>query len=258
MWKTVFDSVAGASHDTSGIPCQDACRVVTITSSSGEELLVVACADGAGSAKCAADGSMTACDEVVKFVQAQSEVSSWLRSVTRNDVTDWIGRARAAIGRRAAELNEPIRQLATTLLVAVIGESTSVFAQIGDGAIVIPMDDGFRCVFWPQSGEYANTTNFVTDDDFADKLAFDAQNTRIDECVVFTDGLERLALRFDDRTVHRRFVEPMLRNMRSVESTDHFFEPLRTFLASPRVNERTDDDKTLILATRLFDNGTLH
>lgn len=257
MWKTVFDSVTGASHDTSGTPCQDACRVVTITSSSGEELLIIACADGAGSAKCAADGSMIACDEVVKYVQTLPHVSTWLTSVTRDDAVAWIGHVRSAIAGRAAELNEPVRQLATTLLVAVIGESASVFIHIGDGAIVVREDDDFRCMFWPQSGEYANTTNFVTDDDFADKIAYEVRDARIDECVVFTDGLERLILRFDNHTVHRPFIEPMLQNMRSAESTDHFFTPLREFLASARINERTDDDKTLILATRLSDNGTI-
>jgi hypothetical protein len=67
----------------------------------------------------------------------------------------------------------------------------------------------------------------------------------------FTDGLERLALRFDTREVHGPFLSPMLSALRHHKNPDELFASLSEFLNSEKVNERTDDDKTLILATRI-------
>jgi len=253
MWKAVYDSVAGYSHLRSDIPCQDACRVVVEDDDSGG-LLIVVCADGAGSAELANVGSTIASDEFVKLVQTSYTGQHWLASLDRDTIIDWLHRIRITIEQRAEELNTTSRQLATTLLVALVGKDVAVFTQIGDGAMIVRGDKEFRCVFWPQSGEYANTTNFLTDDKFEDHIEFERTSTRVNECVAFTDGLERLILRFEDQSVHRPFIEPMLSQMRQADTTDNFFEPLRSFLNSDVINERTDDDKTLVLATRLNDD----
>jgi hypothetical protein len=39
--------------------------------------------------------------------------------------------------------------------------------------------------------------------------------------------------------------------LRQTHNGDELCEPLRQFLQSPRVAQRSDDDKTLILATRV-------
>jgi hypothetical protein len=53
------------------------------------------------------------------------------------------------------------------------------------------------------------------------------------------------------RVGHRPFFEPLFARLRGTVSGDELNEPLRQFLASPRVAQRSDDDKTLILATRV-------
>ena len=66
-----------------------------------------------------------------------------------------------------------------------------------------------------------------------------------------TDGLQMLALNFAGRTAHRPFFEPMFRRLRSAAPGEGLPLALRRFLNSPAVNGRSDDDKTLILATRV-------
>ncbi|MEX0611687.1 MAG: hypothetical protein WD229_06175, partial [Pirellulales bacterium] len=63
-------------------------------------------------------------------------------------------------------------------------------------------------------------------------------------------GLERLALRFDSHTAHEPFFAPLFRVLQSANDLDGLNEGLRQFLASDSVQARSDDDKTLILASR--------
>lgn len=173
-----------------------------------------------------------------------------LGSIDRDTLVEWCVQVRESLAARASELGVPIRELACTLLGAVVSDSTAVFVQVGDGAMVV--GDGECCdvVFWPQSGEYANTTNFLTDAAFKESLQFVVRQGRITEFAGFTDGLERLILRFDDRTVHRPALGPMFDQLRAAADEKALFAPLRGFLQSEPVNARTNDDKTLILAVR--------
>lgn len=248
-WKAVYDSVCGTSHRQIAQECQDACRVLDTSTMDGN-VLIVCLADGAGSASHAAVGSELACDSFINIVQRECNRPSFVESVDNATLLNWCEEIRATLAERASDLGVTTRQLACTFLAAIVGESHAVFMQIGDGAIVIRTCEGFTPVFWPQSGEFAGTTNFLTDDRFQENLVTKIIPERIDELAGFTDGLERLVLRFENKSVHQPFLDPMLTVLRKVDSAEPFFEPLRQFLDSPKINDRTDDDKTLILATR--------
>jgi hypothetical protein len=75
----------------------------------------------------------------------------------------------------------------------------------------------------------------------------------VDEVALLTDGLQSLALRFASREAHGPFFEPMFERLRGPEQPSE--SELAAFLGSGPVNARTDDDKTLVLATRLRDEG---
>ncbi|MCI0335258.1 MAG: protein phosphatase 2C domain-containing protein [Planctomycetes bacterium] len=107
-----------------------------------------------------------------------------------------------------------------------------------------------RSIFWPQSGEYANTTNVLTSDDYRDRLDFLAIKTGCSNFALLTDGLERLALSFTQQTPHAPFFEPLFKALRTSGDLAGLSEGLRKFLASESVQLRSDDDKTLIIATR--------
>jgi hypothetical protein len=52
------------------------------------------------------------------------------------------------------------------------------------------------------------------------------------------------------RTPHTRFFDAMFKQLATAEAAEELIAPLRAFLDSPSVNQRTDDDKSLILAWR--------
>ncbi|MCA9067620.1 MAG: protein phosphatase 2C domain-containing protein [Planctomycetaceae bacterium] len=250
MWKAIYDSVRGTSHIEGNQPCQDACRVKQL-SISDETFLISVCADGAGSAECSDLGATIACDLFVNIVERAVTCCDFQRGLTKSGAVQWCEAIRESLLARATSLNVPLRELACTLLGAVIGESFAVFLQIGDGAMVIANEGNYEPVFWPQSGEYANTTNFLTDPQYEESLEFCVRETRVSEFAAFTDGIERLILRFADKTVHTPFLVPLFSSLADTHDVESYFELLHQFLKSERINERTSDDKTLILAKRV-------
>jgi len=250
MWKIVSASVMGTSHREGEIPCQDASAVEVVGEGERSALVLVA-ADGAGSASHSDEGSEIACEELIRQIEAAAIADDWLEHATHETVQDWLAQVREAITLRAAELEVEPRQMATTVVAAIVAQDLALFFQIGDGAAVYWDMGQYYWATWPQSGEYANSTFFLTDETFATSIQVHRIEHRVDECALFTDGLERLILRFSDQTVHTPFLEPMFTTMRASDSVDHLHEPLEQFLNSPAINERTNDDKTLILATRL-------
>jgi hypothetical protein len=166
-------------------------------------------------------------------------------------IESWHDRIRRRLSLEACLRNIGIREFASTLLTAVVGPESCVFSQLGDGAIVIGGPSGYQPVFWPQSGEYASTTFFLTGDDYQEHLQVVESSEPPDTLAMFTDGLQHLALHFASRSAHGPFFAPMFTALRTAGNPEDLGDPLRQFLASPSVCDRTDDDKTLLLATRL-------
>jgi hypothetical protein len=141
------------------------------------------------------------------------------------------------------------------LLAAIIADDSAAFLQIGDGAIVTSRgeEDGWCWVFWPQHGEFANTTNFVVSTNALDVFEFDLAPRRVDEIALFTDGLENLVLHRASKTVHDPFFNALLNPVRQSTSDgydEQLSEKLRAYLSLPAFCERTNDDKTLVIASR--------
>jgi hypothetical protein len=129
-----------------------------------------------------------------------------------------------------------------------------VFIHIGDGACVYRTrgDPAWKIPSWPAQGEYASTTFFVTDEP-QPSVQFSSLPEPIDDIAVFSDGIERLTLEFSTKTAHGPFFENMFSRLHSTSPgrDRRLSKALGTFLDSPAVCDRTDDDKTLILAKRL-------
>jgi hypothetical protein len=163
---------------------------------------------------------------------------------------------RSELHTEAEQLALSPRDLACTLLLAIVGSETSAFLQIGDGAIVVLEEDQYKPVFWPQSGEYQNETCFVTDKDVEQGGLIEIIPRGIDEVAIFTDGLQMLALNYAEKRAHQPFFAPIFKTVRGAETQAELVEPLHQFLESAQVNARTDDDKTLVLAVRLSSSAT--
>lgn len=114
---------------------------------------------------------------------------------------------------------------------------------------MVSLHDGkYNAVTWPSSGEFVNTTTFINSDDWLNAFQFVEVSSTIEAIAAFTDGLQDLILVHAEKSVHRAFFDPMIATMRSAPDAALLSAPLRTFLGSTPVNERTDDDKTLVLA----------
>lgn len=253
LWKIAASSLAGTSHAANSVACQDAHDLRLIRSANGP-VLVVAVADGAGSARAGAIGSSVAVaaiiEQAVAWVAGHARVSDLDRAV----MTEWLSGAREAIAELAGAESVEMRDYASTLLVAVVGPDAAAFAQLGDGAIVVRTPEHeWSWIFWPQHGDYVNTTYFLTDDDALIRFAFEAVPRPVDEIAMFTDGLERLILDVRARATHDPFFRRMFPPLRS-SATEGYSEELSRHLAdylrTPAVTSRTDDDVTLVLASR--------
>jgi Protein phosphatase 2C len=243
-WAVLGESVIGTSHRDRNTPCQDAFRFRLFRP--GDEWLVVAVADGAGSAAHAEIGATLACDEFVRRVEAFGpETLS-----THEAMAALFADVRTALVTEAERRSVTPRDLACTALLAVAGPSSAMVAQLGDGAVVLGDGRGHRTVFWPEPAEYANATDFLTDDEFAGAMRFEAIADPVSELALLTDGLQRLALDYAVRMPHPPFFGPLFAAVRAAPDPEPLVEPFRGFLDSPRVNERTDDDKTLVIAVR--------
>jgi protein phosphatase 2C-like protein len=247
-WKILSGSAVGTSHERQGEPCQDYAQatIAEVT----PPVLVAVCADGAGSAAHARLGARLAGLGFIRTASQQLRDGLSVPQIDARQMLRWHAQVRGWMSLEASLLNRDVRDLACTLLTAIVGEEGAVFSQIGDGAIVYREGGELKTAFWPQTGEYANTTFFLTGQDFEERLAFRAIAQRVDELALFTDGLQSLALHYVSHSVHAPFFEPMFELLRRAPDTQALDAPLGDFLQSKPVNDRTDDDKTLVLATR--------
>ena len=243
-WAVLGDSVTGTSHRMRDTRCQDAHRYRSLGPAG--EWLVIAVADGAGSASHSEAGAALACEEFVRRVEAIGPAGL----LESGAMTALFGDVRAALIAEAKRLELRPREMACTALLAIIGPECAATAQLGDGGIVFGDGQDYRVAFWPEPVEYANATDFLTDDQFADAVRFETTTTPVSEIALLTDGLQRLALDFTTKTPHTAFFAPLFKEVRTASDPSSLAEPFRAFLDSPRVNERTDDDKTLVIAVR--------
>lgn len=250
-WRACGASIQGSSHVRAALPCQDANATRSFQSDLGEVFLV-AVADGAGSASQGHEGATL----MVKGLADRCEI------VARSAA----GRAPVELKKVIEELREelvalsvtnrmPLREFSCTVLCALLHPEWSVFAQIGDGAIVVPEDgtDQWNWIFWPQRGEYANTTQFITDANAMEELQIDVLHHPVRDIALFTDGIQHLVLHYETQQVHSPFFESMLGPLRASLTPgrdERLDESLSMYLSSAAVQAKADDDLTLLLASR--------
>jgi len=270
MWRYCAAAVPGVKHRRADDPCQDAV-VCTLTEGGA---FIAALADGAGSATAAEVAARIATTAVVESLKAAIENRPALAAVVggeaipmdrarhqlldgstlRTFVRDAVEIARAEIMDAADASGLSPRDYATTLLVVVIDGERGVAAQIGDGVIVQRNEvAGWRWVFWPQHGEYANSTHFLVENDAFVHLQLTELDPEATDLALMSDGLEALALDLAARTAHAPFFDGMMRPL--LAEPDHgerlaLAGRLADLLASSRFADRADDDLSLVLATR--------
>jgi hypothetical protein len=252
-WGWVAAKSTGTSHQRAGTACDDFAACVEVETSVGA-LFIPVVSDGAGSARYSRLGSRICCrvfvQNAVRFFAAGGNLSC----LSSELIYGWLDEMRDRVGARAREKGTSIRDFAATLVAALVCDSSALFFHIGDGAAVYSVDNDGPWVVasWPSQGEYASTTYFITDDPVP-KLRLVYVEERVTRLALFTDGIERLVLNFSTRTAHDPFFNKMLAPVSKIAPgrDRNLSGELLRFLDSPDVCNRTDDDKTLILAKRV-------
>jgi protein phosphatase 2C-like protein len=247
-WTWAAASARGTSHALNQTRCQDAqaCR----SYGSGGTRFVGIVADGAGSAPLGGEGASLACRSI--DLSCREHFAQTENFPDEHAIASWVDLARDRLALAAKNRNVPRRQLASTLLVAIGSPDALVTAHIGDGAIVYrgSNPDDWQAASWPAHGEFANTTYFLTDEP-APPLRFAIHQGPIGAVAAFTDGIERLVLNFATKTPHSPFFKQMVSSIESSHASGRdvgLSVGLGQYLDSAQINERTDDDKTLVLA----------
>ena len=250
-WKFTCTSVTGKAHTDRGENGQDFCRAGTVLLSDSEFFIGIA-ADGAGSTTDGGRGAEIASGTLyAKIIDAVRNTGD-LSSITDEDVRNWITASRKAIVADSQESGKRLREYACTILGSVAGEDHAIFFQIGDGAIVTGSGPEYQTIFWPEQGEYANTTFFITDEQYLDHLNVNHAESP-EEIALFTDGLQNLVLSFSQKKAHPGFFKPLFEALKKnpVDDFSDFSAQLSNFLCRDDITARSDDDKTLVLAVRM-------
>jgi len=252
-WRLARSSRPGTAHLANALPCQDRSLARVIEDGNHLDVLVVIVSDGAGSASHSHVGAGLICETALGEVQEFLRRGGNLADVTRSEVEGWLAATLGAITAHAESNDLTVRDLAATCLGCLVGPAVAVCFQIGDGAIVVddPERD-FAPVFWPQRGEYANTTVFLCDPVAIATSHFALVSRSIDRVAVFSDGLQMVALHYASQTAHAPFFAslfPTLETQPPGES-ETLNWALEDLLDRKSILDRTDDDRTLVIASR--------
>ncbi len=248
-WILIGATVQGTHHLLEGTPCQD-----TQAFLSTSNCLVIAIADGVGSAVLAHQGAQLAVQS------ALANVAAALSDGIPENELDWRNLLQSAFfSARERLVDEADRQnlnlfdFATTLILVAVSKRWLAAANIGDGAVVIVDDHGsFLSVCKPQNGEFVNETNALTQSDANDRTDYQILQGSAKYLALLSDGLQRIALHQIDGSPHTPFFAPLFRQLDGVGDASQAAHSLANFLASEKVRKLSGDDKTLVLAANKY------
>jgi Protein phosphatase 2C len=253
-WSWIGACSTGASHIRAGTTCQDSATCIELTVGDQHSLLAIV-SDGAGSAEYSAIGSRLVVECFARCVIAHLRADQPIETITKELVLEWLDDVRDHIFRSAQQRSITPRDMAATLVGAIVSLNRAIVCHVGDGACVLRKkgERDWKVASWPSHGEYASSTYFITDDP-QPTLQFNLLDGEFNEVAIFSDGIERLALDFVNGNAFAPFFEPMFAPLVALgPGRDRRLSlALRKYLDSSRVIERTDDDKSLILARRVI------
>jgi Protein phosphatase 2C len=254
-WKAIRHSSIGTSHQRTGLPCQDYSSFTIV-----EDILIGAVADGAGSAKYSNIGSQLAVDTTLNYLQrriqnTEGEFSDFStnpfhKEKAREIFTETLQKVVSRFKKETeTEHKYILKDLSCTLLVFIATPCWMAAMQVGDGFIVMRSSDdsNYHLIFSPAKGEYANETVFVTSPTVFQELQIDVIEHSPKFIFASTDGLERVAIILKNSSPVPEFFHEFERLV--VQNTQKkASKTISGFLKSEKVNSRTDDDKTILIA----------
>ncbi|SNY69521.1 PP2C family serine/threonine-protein phosphatase [Paractinoplanes atraurantiacus] len=242
-WRVVPVSVTGPEHVRRGAGNQDA-----FAWRADGDRLVLAVADGAGSAVRSATGARLAVD-------AACDATAVLDEFGAEPARRYAGRVLGLFDRRLARLGGERGDYATTLIAVVARPPAYVFLAVGDSFLVVEhRDGGAHLVVPPDNGPSLGSTVFLTSRGRATAVRCGViEDPEITGLALCSDGVldavlaagrdadgEPALLAPADFTAYlRMFADPAARPSDLAER-----------LRSPDFTASSADDKTMVLAVR--------
>ena len=240
-------SVIGPLHIQLGIPCQDACAYEILPFDWG----IIAVADGLGSASKSDIGAKIAVEAAVKagkeFITKKKNDEIIYDEILREAVFS----ARKSLETKANEEQCNLRDLACTIIIVVNYKDTISVAHIGDGAVVAKTKDNLKLISGPGESEYVNEVVPLTSKEWEKSLRISPIISNIECVAVFTDGCQRAALLRTQNDVlpYDQFFRPLFSYAQEeLDDLSQGEEDIRNLLASHKMCDNSEDDKTLVIS----------
>ncbi len=227
------------------MPCQDACAYAATAA----DVIVIAVADGLGSAARGDAGASLAVASAFRSCMTAlgsgSDGGRGLAEVVRSAATH----AREELEKHAQDQSYNLRDLGCTLIVAIAMARQFAVAHIGDGAVVGEIDGVLSLISGPGESEYTNEVVPLTSKDWHSSLRIAAGESSIRGIAVFTDGCQRAAFckEGDNLVPFAGFFSPVFNYARAVSDAAAGATEVAELLASAKLSEHSDDDKTLVV-----------
>ena len=248
-WKVVAATVTGRGHLLRDAGNEDALHCTSLE----DGTWLLALADGAGSASRAAEGARLVVDAAVMSLTARLSQESGAEPTELLAATLLDVRRAVATRLRESRASERLRarDLAATLLLALLRGDVLAVLQVGDGAVVRGSAGDWRRVTEPVRGRHAGETVFVTSRRAPLAAEVAVVELGADETLaLLSDGLEPVATDLGSGEPHPPFFEPLATFARRDAPSELLAAELADFLASDRVQQRSPDDLSLVLAAR--------
>jgi len=242
----------GSSHIKKGLPCQDAFR--SDKTDNGE--IIIAVADGLGSAAYSDTGAEIAVNSAVDRIKSLFDkdrrygIPKAALMKNHEIVTGAFSAARTALEDYATENGYPLKKLACTLIVAFTWEGYVTTGHIGDGAVTAQIGDKIMIISGPGESEYLNEVTPLTSGIIEDNIRINQNIANVEVFAAFTDGCQRAFLekKNGEYTPYEPFFRPIFSYAKSVTNEKEASGEIVGFLGSEKMEENSDDDKTLVIA----------
>ena len=243
MWKAAQVAVQGRGHLSTNTPCQDKTYILD----SPPDCLVVALADGAGSAQHSELGAEYVTRKICRILNENftryfaSENSAPVAEEVLNLLLD-------ELTNLAEENDFELSTLASTLLAVAVKGNEFIGLHIGDGVIGVLDEDFLEVMSPPDNGDFVNETTFVTSAEaIAHLRLYKGELGKISAFVLMSDGTAT-GMYHHDTQILIPIVEQLIHGAKLMPPEEVETELTRNFRET--LCKITADDCSLILLVK--------
>jgi hypothetical protein len=168
----------------------------------------------------------------------------------RDIIMEAFSASRTALENYAGDNGYPLKKLACTLIVAFTWEGFLTTGHIGDGAVTALTGDEIIIISDPGDSEYMNEVTPLTSGKIKNNIRINENIPDVRVFAVFTDGCQRafLVRKNGEYLPYEPFFRPIFSYAQDVTDEEEASGEIVGFLSSGKMEENSDDDKTLVIA----------